>query len=292
MRLFKSSFFWFVTSASIFLVVSLFFAIRCWNWLQPQAPTTASNSDTLRNVGLLIAGGLTLIFALWRGWVAKCQADTAQKSLLNERYQTGSEMLGNDVLSVRLGGIYALEILARDNLEHYHIDVMNLFCAFVRNPTIDERERASTKELTAVSQPRPDVQQVMTLIGGRSGAGIQLERDIKFKLDLRSADLRRVWLRDANLAGARFDEADLSQATLIGADISDACMWETNLSRVLFAEPPRGDEGISERNPVKGLTQNMLNDAWAYTGAAPQFLGDMVDNESNQPLELLDIRPP
>ena len=69
-------------------------------------------------------------------------------------------------------------------------------------------------------------------------------------------------------------------------------MWETNLSRVLFAELQCGDEGISKRSPVKGLTQKMLSGAWAYTGSTPQFLGDMVDAESNEPLELLDIRPP
>ena len=53
-----------------------------------------------------------MLLAVWRSIVAERQADTAQQSLLNERYQKGAEMLGNEVLSVRMGGIYALGRLA------------------------------------------------------------------------------------------------------------------------------------------------------------------------------------
>ena len=62
--------------------------------------------------------------------MAERQADTARLSLLNERYLKGAEMLGSEVLSVRLGGIYALQRLAEEHPGHYHLQVMNLFCAF------------------------------------------------------------------------------------------------------------------------------------------------------------------
>ena len=60
--------------------------------------------------------------------------DTAEQSLLNERYQRGAEMLGSDVLSVRLDGIYALDRLAAEQPASYHIQIMQLFCAFARRP--------------------------------------------------------------------------------------------------------------------------------------------------------------
>ena len=44
-------------------------------------------------------------------------------------------MLGSEVLSVRLGGIYALQRLAEEWPDQYHIQIMRLFCAFVRLPT-------------------------------------------------------------------------------------------------------------------------------------------------------------
>ena len=47
-------------------------------------------------------------------------------------------MLGSEVLSVRLGGIYALQRLAEEEPKQYHVQIMRLFCAFVRNPTKDE----------------------------------------------------------------------------------------------------------------------------------------------------------
>ena len=65
--------------------------------------------------------------------------DTAQEGLLNERYQKGAEMLGSPVLAVRMGGIYALQQLAQDHPDTYHLQVMNLFCAFVRRPPPDLR---------------------------------------------------------------------------------------------------------------------------------------------------------
>ena len=55
------------------------------------------------------AGLIALPLALWRGHVAEQQANAAQQSLRNERYQKGAEMLGSEVLSVRLGGIYGLQ---------------------------------------------------------------------------------------------------------------------------------------------------------------------------------------
>ena len=59
----------------------------------------------------LFAAFFSIPIAIWRSTVAEQQAITAQSGLFNERYQKGAEMLGSKVLSVRLGGIYALRTL-------------------------------------------------------------------------------------------------------------------------------------------------------------------------------------
>ena len=82
-------------------------------------------STIIRNFALLIAAGIALWFAKQRIVVADRQSETAQQGLLNERYQKGAEMLGSEVLPVRLGGIYALSRLAEDDPEKYHIKVMH-----------------------------------------------------------------------------------------------------------------------------------------------------------------------
>ena len=237
-----------------------------------------SVSTTVRNLGLIIGGIIAMLLAVWRSTVAERQANTAQQSLLNERYQRAAEMLGNDVLSVRLAGIYALEHLAVEHPEQYHVEAMKLLCAFARNPTKEDVEGEEV-ESTRTDRPRDDVQDAMTAIGRRNEARIRLERDSGFKLDLRSADLRRVRLKGANLSGAVLDEANLTEAILIGANLSCASLWSTNLSSTLFAQPPNGEDDESDRNPAKGLTQNNLNKACA--DSKPRLICYVVDPETN-----------
>ena len=43
-------------------------------------------------------------------------------------------MLGSELLSVRLGGIHALVRIAEEHRSEYHIQIMELLCAFVRHP--------------------------------------------------------------------------------------------------------------------------------------------------------------
>ena len=126
----------FLTVVHVVAVVLLVFGVvmvcQHWEWI-----VTESGSTIIRNLGLVIGGLIAIGFGIWRGVVASRQAKTSQRGLLNERYQKGTEMLGSEVLSVRLGGIYALQRLAEDDPVQYHVQIMRLLCAFVRNPTKD-----------------------------------------------------------------------------------------------------------------------------------------------------------
>lgn len=155
--------------------------VHFWDWLQTEQVTgdmvaKESGSTTVRNIGFVVAGLIALPFAVWRSWVAQRQANTAQQGLLNERYQQGAEMLGSNVLSVRRGGFFALERLAAEHPGHYHVQIMQLFCAFVREPTVDEREKPEqmvvqaepeSKQLSRRVKVRADVQAIMAAIGTR-----------------------------------------------------------------------------------------------------------------------------
>lgn len=70
---------------------------EAWGWLAKgnSGESVESNSATLRNAGLVVAGVIALGFALWRAQIANRQAGTAERGLLNERYQKGAEMLGS-----------------------------------------------------------------------------------------------------------------------------------------------------------------------------------------------------
>ncbi len=249
----NSTAFW-LALVAIVLVCSVVLPAARWDWLRSGVGenATESNSTTIRNIGFLIAGVLALVFAVWRGVLAQRQAETAQRQsetsqqgLLNERYQKGAEMLDSEVLSVRLGGIYALQRLAEEHPEQYHVQIMELFCAFVRFPTDDTRVSLHSEIDDEQGEHRliirPDVQDVMRAIGLRNSNYIRLERRKTFRPYLRDANvsylqtadvnLSRAWLTNANLSYAELRRADLSGARLHHANLSESDLWNANLSR-------------------------------------------------------------
>ena len=233
---------------AVIFLTGIALSVVCWDWLNGGE----SGSTTIRNISIVIAGWIALPLAVWRARVADRQAsaaqhqvDSAQQSLLNERYQKGAEMLGSEVLSVRMGGIYALERLAREHAEQYHIQIMALFCAFVRRPPNDEESSPRMVPDATVPPLRQDVQSVVAAVAARDESRRALERktgtlvkqrigdvswlstgdfyfDPLYALDLRHADLKGVWLRwGGDLSGARLDGADLSNADLTKMSLSE-----------------------------------------------------------------------
>ena len=214
------------------LLIVFWDLIVFWEWLSGGE----SGSTTIRNIALVAAGLIALPLATWRGVVANRQANTAQQGLLNERYQKGAEMLGSEVLSVRLGGIYALQRLAEEWPDQYHIQIMRLFCAFVRLPTRDQ----SLESGQAVIEPgtllgiRQDVEAVMQMIGSRAKSRITLERIADFKLDLRGADLPTAQFLDADLSNAMFHNSNLSGANFANTDLTGSFLIYSDLSQAQF----------------------------------------------------------
>ena len=241
--IFKSGSFWFSTFAVLLLVGGVWISTRFWGWLHPQVPTEVSNSETLRNVGLLIGGLLAFVLAGWRAWVAEREADatqrqagTTQQSLLNERYQRGAEMLGSTVLAVRLGGIYALNRLAEEHPQQYHIQVMELFCAVARNPVGRKEELVVDYGGTdPASRLREDIQAVMTAIGSRGEKKLELEEENGYIPNLTGAYLPHLQLEKGNLSSVRLGRADLRGAYLLGADLSRAHLDVADLSGSILA---------------------------------------------------------
>ena len=278
---------WLLWVAVLFVVLGIGTSLVLDNWSELRGEDP--NSTTIRNMVLVLGGVIAGILALWRSIVAERQADTAQQSLLNERYQKGAEMLGSQTLSVRLGGIYALQRLAAEHPEQYHIEVMKLSCAFVRNPTKDD-DASDKSYRREKSLAREDVQAVMEAIRDRRGAGIRLERSSEVKLVLDSAYLRGLDLRNADLIGASLIEANLSDALLDGADFSEAWLCGSNLTgTTLRATNLSGAnlgstlENYGRVDPACGLTQHQLDQACADQDKKPRLGG--VDPVTCEPLE-------
>ena len=260
---------WFKIAAwvTFVLTVTVWVSYDHWCWLSDGE----SGSTTVRNLGLMVAALIGLPIAIWRSVVAERQSETAQRRLMNERYQKGAEMLGSEVPSVRLGGIYDLTRLAREQPGDYHMQILSLLCAFVRNPPAYE---------TDGSKLRADVQEVMTAIGSRTEEQIATEKGELSPLNFSGADLQsmdlerasintmmvtgkranleRAILTATNLRNAKLDYANLTGAQLFGSDLTDASMFETNLTSAVLSF-------------CKGLTQEQIDEAQADPDKPPNL---------------------
>ena len=228
-----------------------------------------SLSSTIRNLALVIGGVDAALLALWRSRVAERQAEaahrqvaTAERGLLNEQYQRGAGMLGSDVLSVRLGGISALQRLAEEHPRQFHVQVLQLFCAFVQHPVKDE---GVEKEIDQEREPqlRQDVQAVMTAISTCHARQFELKKQVGFRMDLRGANQSGVNLEQQDLSGAELSgtnmshaslwNANLSRAELINTDLTHAILWDANLSCAELNKANLSDAWLSDAD---------LSDAW------------------------------
>ena len=313
----KSGWFWFIAAAML-LLVGIGLTICFWGWLHPEAPTTVSNSETLRNVGFLIGGALAFVFAAWRGWVAERQADAAQRQaetalrqaetadlgLLNDRYQKAAEMLGSNVLAVRLGGIYALQGLAERHPEEYHVPVMQQLCSFVRHPTEVEGQptvgsgeeelgpvygattaqdfaAAGTLEIDVV---REDIQTAMDSIASCHSRNLQIETLHNYWIDLHDADLRGVGLIAKDLSGAP-PKAIKGEESFHYPDNEIIGWWYTNLrgANLRYAGLHHATLTNVDLSFASGLTQTALDDAYADSKMPPR-LDFAFDVETGKPL--------
>jgi uncharacterized protein YjbI with pentapeptide repeats len=182
-----------------------------------------------------------------------------RRGQLTDRFTKAIEQLGKPELDVRLGGIYALEQIARDS-EELQGPIMETLSAFLREHT-REQARADGQSgrrglgnflrvqvppgtdpdetMSQLSAPsvRADFQAIVTVLGRRpvrrgvAGQSVDLRGVALPHADFRGAQLERAQFEGAQLNGATFPEAHLE-----GADFSGAHLEETHFERAHLEE--------------------------------------------------------
>jgi hypothetical protein len=163
--------------------------------------------------------------------------ETTQQGQITERFTKAIEQLGSDKRALRLGGLYALERIARDS-EADHWPVMEVLTALVReqapaktmppDKTSGERE---TKESPHEWKPSPDIQPILAVIGRRTrtfGKGETQPLDLS-NTHLRGAHLEGTQLQNANLQGTQLQNANLIKAQLQNANLEGTQLQGANL---------------------------------------------------------------
>lgn len=165
---------------------------------------------------------------------------------ITERFTRAIDQLGHEKLDIRLGGIYALERIARSSADD-HGPIMEVLTAFVRGHAPWPPPPAK-QEPARAHRPRTDVQAVIAVLGrrerGRKEHVLHLSsvdlRGARFskapdeghfaKANFELANLSKAHLMETNLCNANLAKANLSGADLGGANLSEAWLAEANLS--------------------------------------------------------------
>ena len=227
--------------------------------------------------GVLVLAGLyssVKTFDLQRqsGDLQRQSADTQREGQITDRFTKAIDQLGALApgggteangqakinLVVRLGGIYALERIARDSPKD-HWTIMEVLTTYVR-----ENAYPLNSEETLAASPlvRADVQSVLTVLGRRN-----ITRDPVGQLDLNHANLNgsdlilahmeganlsfaqlrkakfyQAYLSKTEFIGANLDEADFYNADLAGADLSYASLKGADFSSAHNIKPEQLDK--------------------------------------------------
>ncbi len=144
------------------------------------------------------------------------------------RYTTAVEQLGSAELDVRIGGIRALERVAREAPAD-HPAVMEMLAAFIRAHSRPQWPPSDPGGQVRARPLRPDVQAAMTAVGRRLSGHDTGPVDLT-RADLTGMDLRGADLTGADLGGARLTGADLRGADLTGANLADTDLTGADLA--------------------------------------------------------------
>ncbi len=253
----------------------------------------------------LLAGGavITLALAAWRSWTAQTQADTAIRQTDNDeygrrtdRYTTGVNMLGDAVLTVRMGGLYLLTKLAREDPGRFGQPVCDTIATFIRLPPHDRNGQSvvwvenedSGEILPAAAYGKRDSERLKyKLRSDVNEAVIELGKLVNELREVLASPLaNRPKLSDANLSGLRaerklLEELDFSKTRLVGAQFDGARLqhswfYDADLRNTNFLRADLTDASI------------MPSDATGASFSAANLTSAYLNFERSMPRHLKD----
>jgi len=204
-----------------------------------------------------IVGGMFVLFGLYSSLNT---LDLSREGQITERFTRAIEQLGasdaagQPKLELRLGGIYALERIARDSERDYGV-IMEVLTTYVREHSPRKKldfepqaticiEKASivgpkapapkmaTPKAALDEAPRigADIQAILTVLGRR-----ELRYD-KSPLDLSATNLRGAHLHGMDFRGVDLHSADLREADFEGANLRGVELYNADLRRACLTD--------------------------------------------------------
>jgi len=204
---------------------------------------TAENNARLTLAQII--GGLVVLLGLYATFK---NVRVAEEGKLTERFSKAVELLGSKELALQLGGIYALERIARDSQKD-HWTVMEVLTAFVRERTRKTYEWAMENQQEYAAhlseertKPSAEVQAALTVIGRRkwtaeekSHQRLDLNHTFLEGANLESAHLKNAFFDSAILNGANFNRANLDYAFLANAQLAESYLIRATFNKAFLS---------------------------------------------------------
>lgn len=175
--------------------------------------------------------------------------DQARASLLQNRYQSATNMLASNSVTTRIGGVQILRKMAEEYIEDYHIPIMELLAEFIRHPIKTKGYYASDVRLAVRAIVYRGNQQ-------KNREKKEIQKNERWHINLTGANLSHL-----NLGGGDFTHITLYKVNFTGTNLSHATgitQAELNTTHYLSGHRPPILEGARCAESGEMLTDQKI----------------------------------
>ena len=233
--------------------------------LEPEA-SIPLQIELIKATAQIVLGGAIFgtLYLTWRRVnAAERTIEVAREGQITERFTRAIDQLGSDKVPIRLGGIYALERIARDSAEDHWPVMQVLMDCVPRRQSLDKQPVGDPSERSVPA----DVQAILTVLGrlntkhAEPGTRLNLRRaDLRWA-DLRNANFQEAILIEADLCQVQLDHANLQGANLALAELRCTILKSANLRDAQLAPADLRGADLTSAN-LQGAKLNGANFQW------------------------------
>lgn len=205
--------------------------------------------------------------AVWGEHVAQIEAATSRQRERHvaERFARAMELIGDEKLEVRWGGIYALEKMARRSPQDQS-EVSEVLATYMRQHAHYNPGETSTHASTRIAS---EIQIIATVLARRAFAFQGDDRP----LDLHNTNLSKAHLPFAKLSGAFLYNCNLEGALLYQAHLEGAWLARANLKNANLDGAHLEGADLTD---AEGMTAEQLKLAfWDTKTTLPKNLAEL-----------------